>query len=54
MESTEQPGVPTEVLIADGATSLSRHGLLDRDWQKALVILLSLLAAVACSRAPRR
>ena len=47
MESTEQPGVPTEVLIADGATSLPRHGLLDRDWQKALVILLSLLAAVA-------
>jgi predicted PurR-regulated permease PerM len=36
-----------EALIADAGTPLPREGLLDRDWQKALVILLTLLAGVA-------
>jgi predicted PurR-regulated permease PerM len=36
-----------EALMADGLTSLPRQGLLDRDWKKALVILLTVLAAVA-------
>ena len=36
-----------EALIADGATPLPRQGLLDRDWNKALVIVLTVLASVA-------
>jgi predicted PurR-regulated permease PerM len=31
----------------EGPTPLPRRGLLDRDWQKALVVLLTLLASVA-------
>lgn len=47
IESTEQPGIPGEVLTSDTPSPLPRQGLLDRDWQKLLVILLTLLAAVA-------
>jgi predicted PurR-regulated permease PerM len=48
IESTQEPGVGRgEAVIADAGTPLPRQGLLDRDWQKALVILLTLLAGVA-------
>jgi predicted PurR-regulated permease PerM len=47
IDSTEQPGLPDDVLVAEAAIPLPRQGLLDRDWQKALIILLSLLATVA-------
>jgi predicted PurR-regulated permease PerM len=33
--------------LQDGSVPLPRRGLLDRDWQKALIILLTLLAGVA-------
>jgi predicted PurR-regulated permease PerM len=36
-----------EAQTADDAAPLPRRGLLDRDWQKALVVLLTLLAGVA-------
>src|SRR5207253_7527618 len=31
----------------DATSTLPRRGLLDRDWQKALIVLLTLLASVA-------
>jgi predicted PurR-regulated permease PerM len=37
----------TAGLTADDATPLTRRGLLDRDWQKALVVLLTVLAGLA-------
>jgi len=33
--------------LQDGSVPLPRRGVLDRDWQKALIILLTLLAGVA-------
>jgi predicted PurR-regulated permease PerM len=37
----------TEVLTAVASTPLPQRGLLDRDWQKALVVLLTLLVGLA-------
>ena len=37
----------TETPRADTATPLPRRGLMDRDWQKALVVLLTVLVSVA-------
>jgi predicted PurR-regulated permease PerM len=37
----------TEALTAVASTPLPQHGLLDRDWQKALVVLLTLLVGLA-------
>lgn len=36
-----------EPTVADGPALVPRQGILDRDWQKALVILLTVLAGVA-------
>src|ERR1051326_7876684 len=38
----EAPDAPVDAQLA-----LPRRGLLDRDWQKALIVLLTLLASVA-------
>ena len=48
LDGTDEPDLARgEALIADRGTPLPRQGLLDRDWHKALVILLTLLAGVA-------
>src|SRR5207302_605058 len=45
--SHELDATRAEAPTADDAAPLPRRGLLDRDWQKALVVLLTLLAGVA-------
>jgi|GraSoiStandDraft_52_1057288.scaffolds.fasta_scaffold66354_1 predicted PurR-regulated permease PerM len=41
------PDVPQAASAVDAATLLPQRGLLDRDWQKALVVLLTLLVGLA-------